>query len=89
MPLCFQADFFGQAMGDPASADIASPLFRWAPQRSLYPDPNAHPSPASVAAFLKEHGIDYIYVDPKHPNSLVPGAIPVSTSGGTQVLRLP
>jgi len=89
VPMCFQADFFGQAMGDQTSANIASPLFRWAPQRTLYPDSNAHPSSASVAAFLKENGIDYIYVDAKHPNSLVPGAVPISTSGQTQVLRLP
>ncbi len=37
VPMCFQADFFGQAMGDPSSANIASPLFRWAPQRGALP----------------------------------------------------
>ena len=38
---------------------------------------------------MKSHGIDYIYVDRAHPNTLVPDAIPVATDGETQVLRLP
>ena len=71
------------------SADVPSPLFQWAPQRQLYPDPGARPSPDSVATFLKDNGIDYIYVDSVHPNTLVPDAIPVATYGQTQVLRLP
>ena len=73
----------------PKSADVASPLFRVAPQRTLYPDAGAQPSAASVVAFLKANGIDYIYADAMHPNTLVPGAIPIATSGETQVLRLP
>jgi hypothetical protein len=89
MPMCFQADFFGQLIGGQKSADIASPLFKWAPQRALYPDAGAQPSAASVASFLKDNGIDYIYADALHPNSLVPAAIPIATSGATQVLRIP
>ncbi len=34
-----------------------------------------------VAAFLKANGIDYIYVDKVHPNTLVPDAVPVATDG--------
>ena len=74
--MCFEADFFGQLVGGQKSADIANPLFQWAPQRALYPDANARPSPASVAAFLKANGIDYIYADTMHPNTLVPDARP-------------
>ena len=47
------------------------------------------PSVASVVSFLKANGIDYIYVDAVHPNSLVPEAAPIATSGQTQVLRIP
>ena len=87
--MCFEADFFGQLVGGQKSADIENPLFVRAPQRTLYPDATAQPSPAAVAAFLKANGIDYIYADTMHPNALVPDAIPVITSGTVQVLRLP
>ena len=87
--MCFEADFFGQLVGGQRNAEIENPLFKWAPQRALYPDATARPSPASVAAFLKANGIDYLYADTMHPNSLVPDAIPVTTSGEVQVLRLP
>jgi hypothetical protein len=89
VPMCFQAETFGLMTGTPMSADVPSPLFLLAPQRRLYRDSAARPSAASVASFLKDNGIDYIYVDALHPNSLVPGAIPIATSGQTRVLQLP
>jgi hypothetical protein len=89
VPMCFEADFFGQLVGGQKSADIENPLFVRAAQGTLYPDATAQPSPADVAAFLKANGIDYIYADTMHPNTLVPDAIPVVTSGAVQVLRLP
>ena len=89
VPMCFQAETFGSLTGTPMSADVPSPLFQWAPQRALYQSSGSVPSPASVASFLKANGIDYIYADALHPNSLVPDAIPVATEGETQVLRLP
>ena len=89
VPMCFQAEFLGSLTGTAMSANIPSPLFRWAPQRQLYPDSGARPSAESVASFLKNHGVDYIYADVAHPNSLVPDAIPVATSGEAQVLRIP
>ena len=49
----------------------------------------ARPSPAAVTAFLKEHGIDYIFADERHPNTLVPGAIVIATSGDAEILRVP
>ena len=54
----------------------------------------SRPRPGPVACdagarFMKSNGIDYIYVDRAHPNTLVPDAIPVATDGETQVLRLP
>jgi hypothetical protein len=89
VPMCFEAETFGDMTGTPMSADVPSPLFLAAPQRALYPTSSARPSPASVAAFLKANRIDYIYVDRVHPNTLVPTAIPVATSGETRVLRIP
>jgi hypothetical protein len=89
VPMCFESETTGLMSGTPVSPDIASPMFQWAPQRALYPDSRAQPSPAVVAAFMRVNGIDYIYVDRVHPNTLVPGAIPVATDGQTQVLRLP
>ena len=89
VPMCFQADVFGTTTGGQISADVSSPLFQWAPQRMLYPDSSVHPPSASVATFLKDKGIDYIYADALHPNTLVPGAIPIASSGQTQVLRIP
>ena len=87
--MCFEAETFGDMTGTPMSADVPSPLFLAAPQRALYPTSGSHPSPAIVTAFLKANGIDYIYVDRVHPNELVPDAIPIATSGETQVLRIP
>ena len=86
--MCFESDFFGQLVGGQKSADSANPLFAWAPQRALYPDATSQPTPASVAAFLKANGIDYIYADAMHPNTLVPDAVPVMSSGPVQVLQL-
>jgi hypothetical protein len=89
VPMCFEQDFFSTVIGATPSVQAPSAFFRWAPQRALYPDAEAHPTSAAVAAFLKGHGINYIYADTAHPNSLVAGAIPIATSGGGQVLRVP
>jgi hypothetical protein len=89
VPMCFQADFFGQLIGGIKSADIANRLFLRAPQATLYPDSGAQPTASDVAAFLKAKGIAYIYADAMHPNTLVPDAVPIVTEGDTQVLRLP
>jgi hypothetical protein len=89
VPMCFEAETFGDMTGTPMSADVPSPLFLAAPQHALYSTSGSRPSPASVTAFLKANGIDYIYVDRVHPNELVPDAIPIASSGDTQVLRIP
>jgi hypothetical protein len=89
VPMCFQAETFGLMTGTPISREVANPLFRDAPQRLLYPAWDSRPDPESVVSFLKAHGIEYIYADTLHPNTLVPDAVPVSTEGETQVLRIP
>lgn len=55
----------------------------------LYPEAAAHPSSAAVAAFLKDHGIDYIFADADYPNSLVADAVPIAQSGDAELLRVP
>jgi hypothetical protein len=89
VPMCFEADFFGQLIGGLKSVDVPNLSFLRAPQHALYPDSSAQPSAASVTSFLEANGIDYIYADALHPNTLVPTAIPIATSGDTQVLRIP
>ena len=89
VPMCFGAEVLATQVGAGLSLDVPNSDFTWAPQRTLYPDATADPSSAVVAAFLKDNGIDYIYADAGHPNSLVPDAVPIATSGGGQVLRVP
>ncbi len=89
VPMCFESESFGPLTGAPISPDVANPLFLSAPQRALYPDSSSRPSPEAVTTFLKANGIDYIYADKAHPNTLVPDAIPILTVGDTRVLRLP
>ena len=89
VPMCFQAETFPRLTGATLSADVPSPFFQWAPQRSLYPTSATVPASAEVASFLKDNGIDYIYVDALHPNTLVPEATPIATVGESQILRIP
>jgi hypothetical protein len=89
VPMCFEADAVGPLFGAQRSSDQPDAGFASAPQRALYPDSTARPSPAEVAAFLKAHGIGYIYADAVHPNTLVPDAIPVASEGDFEVLRVP
>jgi hypothetical protein len=89
VPMCYEAENLSTLIGAEPSLQVRNLFFESAPQRTLYPDPTADPTPAEVAAFLQAHGIDYIYADAKHPNSLVPDAVPVATSGDGEVLRIP
>jgi hypothetical protein len=89
VPMCFEADVFSVLNGAPLSLQTPGAAFLWAPQRALYPDVAAHPSSVLVAAFLKAHGIYYIYADGFHPNSLVADAVPIARSGNSEVLRVP
>jgi hypothetical protein len=89
VPMCFQADSFSTLIGAKPSAQVPNAFLKWAPQRTLYPDASADPSSAAGAVFLKDSGIDYIYADARHPNSLVGDAIPIASSGEGQVLMVP
>ena len=89
VPICFEADVFSTLNGIPPSDRFPSPGFTFAPQSALYPDAAARPSPEVVAAFLKAHGIHFIFADSKHPNSLVPDAVQIAADGDLQVLQVP
>jgi hypothetical protein len=89
VPMCFESEILGVLTGGRLSEGAASAVYEWAPQRELYPGPDAQPTSASVASFLEDNGIDYIYADATHPNTLVPEAIPIEVDGLAQVLRIP
>jgi hypothetical protein len=87
VPMCFEADVFSVLNGSGVTDQFPSSGFAIAPQWTLYPNAEARPSPVEVAAFLKDHGIEYLYVDDQHP-SLVADAITVAASGSGAVLRI-
>jgi hypothetical protein len=89
VPLCFEADVNGPLVGAEPSMQIPDAGFAFAPQLALYPNSTARPSSSAVASFLKANGIGYIYIDSRHPNSLVIDAIPIATSGNSQLLMVP
>lgn len=89
VPMCFQSEVFGGLNGTPLPPEVPSPLFEHAPQRTIYPRHDAVPSDALITAFMKEHGIEYIYADRLHTNVLAPDAISVATSGEFELLQLP
>jgi hypothetical protein len=89
VPMCFEAEFPNTLIGAQRSEKVVSQFFQGAPQLALYPNASARPSSAVVKAFLRDHGIDYIYVDAKHPNSLVDEAIPIASFGDREILAIP
>lgn len=89
VPMCFQAEFLSQMIGGELSPDVPSPFFSAAPQYALFPSAQADPSSHDVAAFLKLHGISYIYSDADHPNTLLEGAMPISRVGGSELAAVP
>ena len=89
VPMCFGAEVLSSLIGTQQSLQVPNVGFKWAPQRALYPDAEARPSSADVAAFLKGNGIHYIYVDARHPNSLVADAVTLARIGDFQLLGVP
>jgi hypothetical protein len=89
VPMCYAAEILTTMIGGRLAVELPSLYFRGAPQQALYPDATARPSSADVTAFMKDHGIGYIYADARHPNSLVADAVPVVTIRDTEILRVP
>src|SRR6266550_701253 len=89
VPMCFTREVLSFLNGAELSDQVPSMNFQAAPQRTLYPDAATQPSSSAIASFLKDHGIEYIYADATHPNTLVNDAVPIATSGQTQLLKVP
>jgi hypothetical protein len=89
VPMCFQADVFSHLNGAEVTSKVAAAGFSVAPQSTLFPDADARPSPAEVAKFLRDHQIEYLYVDAQHPNVLVPDAIVIASSEHGSLLHVP
>ena len=89
VPMCFEADSSDRYRLPKASADceptVPDGLPSW---RCIRMRPPSHPRQPSTA-FLKDRGIDYIYADARHPNTLVDEAILVAKSGAAEILRVP
>jgi hypothetical protein len=89
VPMCFEAELLSTLIGAKPSDQVENRFFPSAPQRAIYPDAEARPSSSAVANFLKAHGVEYIFADTRHPNTLVDNAIPMAVSGDAMVLRIP
>lgn len=89
VPMCFEPDVNGPLLGAEVSDQVPDAGFAVAPQAALYPSSTARPSSEEAAAFLRGHGIHYLYVDAAHPNSLVPDAAPLVTVGDHEILNIP
>jgi len=89
IPLCFETDSFSEFSGGARDPATASPLFRSAPQLHLFPNASANPRPDDVAAWMRAQGIEYIYADLRHPNTLVPEAHVLTQVGDFSLLQLP
>jgi hypothetical protein len=87
LPICFQAEALTSSIQESA-ADVPAQAFAGSAMSAIYPTSASRPSSAEVAAFMKQHGIAYIYADPRHPNTLVENAIPVLTVGEFELLRI-
>lgn len=89
VPMCFEPEFPSLLVGAKPDLTIPSQFYVGSPQMELYPTSTAIPSASAILDFLDKHDIDYIYADARHPNTLVPDAVLVASSGDAQVLRVP
>ena len=82
-------DRFGVMAGaalDPNAAEWGLVGLR---RSSCFRTPRRSHTADAVASFLDRYGIDYIYADSRHPNTLAPDAVPIAESGGYQLLEVP
>ncbi len=89
VPMCFQSDIFRNQVGHSPDPALANPFFEHAPQRVIYPALDDPPTTEEIVSFMDDHGIEYVWVDPSHPNILVPHATEIFRAGQFAVLQLP
>lgn len=88
VPMCYSADRQRELLERPLDISLPNPFFTNAPQRALYPDAGARPTPDEILRFLRLNRIDYIYSDEAHPNTLAPDAMPILEEDDISVYRL-
>ena len=88
VPMCYELDVSSAMIGADAGSRPENPFFKFLPQHELFTNPATPPTVADIAAFMKAHGIGYIYEDADHPNSLVPTAHPIAMRGPVVVLQI-
>jgi hypothetical protein len=88
VPMCYEVDFWSPMIGADPAIRPENPFFKYIPQHELFTDRTAFPSLSSVAAFLRDHGIGYIYADSGHPNVLAPDAVPIAAHGDLTILKV-
>ena len=89
VPMCFMADRARRLLGRELDPLVESPYFRVAPQRQLYPTATARPSDLDVDLFLRSKGIEFVYTDAWHTDTLVTTTTPLFRSGPVTLYGLP
>ena len=89
VPMCFQEDVPRGFLGGEPDPTLESPFFGHAPQRDIYPTAGSVPSEAAMEEFLRQHGIEYVWVDALHSDRLVNDADPVYARGDVTIFRVP
>lgn len=87
--LCFQSEIFPVLTGTPVDGKTISPLFRFAPQREIFPAAGVIPSENVVVDWMRRQGIGYIYADENHPNTIVPNAVVIARVDSFSLSRIP
>lgn len=88
MPLCFMADPTPPLLADrPIDPTVASPFV--GPAQSLFSSPTDAPTADAILAFMRRHGIGFVYVDAQHPDRLALGGPTVHAEGDTTIYRVP
>ena len=88
VPMCYSADRQRELLDRPLDITLPNPFFTNAPQRVLYPNAGARPTPNEILRFLRLNRIDYVYSDGTHPNTLVSDAMPILTADDVSIYRL-
>ncbi len=89
MPVCYMADPTLPLLANrPIDPDIPSP-FTGPAQQSLFTSAATVPTTDAIRAFLRQHGIGYVYVDAQHPDRLALGGPAVHTEGDVTIYRVP
>ena len=88
VPMCYELDVSSAMIGADTGGRPENPFFKFLPQHELFTNPATPPTVADIAAFLKGHGVGYIYADAQHPNLIAPDALPIASHGDVTIWRV-